>query len=142
MNTVLDCKDAGRQTNDERRMINVRRSSFLLTVFLLSALWLALHWIAESPPVQAQADVRSYTVVSGDTLGEIATRFGVSLEALVEINQIADAAQIEVGQILLIPSTDATLTAVPTLLVQAMPGETLGMVATRYAQPPTTLAAL
>ena len=143
MNTVFDCSKVGQTTNDERRWrLGCRLSSVLLTPLLLCGLWLALNWIAESPPVQAQADVRSYTVVSGDTLGEIATRFGISLEALVEINQIADAAQIEVGQVLLIPSTDATLTAVPTLLVQAMPGETLAMVATRYAQPPTTLAAL
>ena len=143
MNTVLDGSTVRRTTNEARRWPPLTRlAALLLTPLLLCSLWLTLDGAASAKLVQAQADVRSYTVVSGDTLGEIATRFGVSLDALVEINQIADAAQIEVGQILLIPSTDATLTAVPTLLVQAMPGETLAMVATRYAQPPTTLAAL
>ncbi len=133
MNTVLDDSDARR---------GHLPTSLLFTALLLCTLWLGLDWATKSTSAQAQADVGSYTVVSGDTLGEIATRFGVPLEALVQINQIADAAQIEVGQILLIPSADASLAVATTVLVQAKPGETLAMLATRYAQPPTTLAAL
>ena len=42
----------------------------------------------------------SYTVVAGDTLGEIAAQFGTTVEALVELNGLADANQIFVGQVL------------------------------------------
>ena len=39
----------------------------------------------------------------GDSLGAIASRFGVSIEALQQANGIADANQIAVGQSLTIP---------------------------------------
>jgi LysM repeat protein len=42
----------------------------------------------------------TYTVVAGDTLGEIATQFGTTVEALVAANGLADANQIFVGQVL------------------------------------------
>ena len=45
----------------------------------------------------------TYTVVAGDTLGAIAERFGTTVEAIVEANNIADANVIEIGQVLVIP---------------------------------------
>ena len=57
----------------------------------------------------------SYTVVSGDTLGAIATRYGVTVDAIVAANGIADPAALQVGQVLIIPGADApTVTAPPT----------------------------
>ncbi len=45
-----------------------------------------------------------YTVVDGDTLSEIAARFGLTLDALVAANGIEDANTLAVGQVLKIPA--------------------------------------
>ena len=45
----------------------------------------------------------TYEVRPRDTLGEIALRFGVSVEALKAANGIADVNVIRVGQVLTIP---------------------------------------
>jgi murein DD-endopeptidase MepM/ murein hydrolase activator NlpD len=90
----------------------------------------------------AQDQVGAYTVVPGDTLFEIAQRFGVSLDALIALNQISDPSLIQVGQILLIPSATATLATLPTNLVQARPGDTLLKVAQRYNQGVDVLTAI
>ena len=44
-----------------------------------------------------------YTVVSGDTLSEIALRYGVTVAQLVETNQISNPNLIYVGQMLTLP---------------------------------------
>lgn len=46
---------------------------------------------------------QTYTVQSGDTLGAIATRFGVTITALASANGIPDPNVIQVGQVLQIP---------------------------------------
>lgn len=53
-----------------------------------------------SQPAQEQA---TYTVKSGDTLGAIASQFGVSVEMLASMNQISNPNLIKVGQTLEIP---------------------------------------
>lgn len=45
----------------------------------------------------------TYVVQPGDTLAEIAAAFGVTLDALVEANNIENIDVIEVGQVLIIP---------------------------------------
>jgi LysM repeat protein len=52
---------------------------------------------------QAAGNQVTYTVQSGDTLAEIATRFNVTLEALATANNIEDYDHIEAGQVLVIP---------------------------------------
>jgi murein DD-endopeptidase MepM/ murein hydrolase activator NlpD len=52
----------------------------------------------------AGASGRSYTVRTGDTASGIASRFGVSVGALVSANHLADANRILIGQHLVIPS--------------------------------------
>jgi LysM repeat protein len=46
----------------------------------------------------------TYTVVSGDTLGAIARAHGTTVAAIVEANDLANADQIDVGQVLIIPA--------------------------------------
>jgi len=46
---------------------------------------------------------QTYVVQPGDTLAEIAAAFGVTLDALVEANNIENIDVIEVGQVLIIP---------------------------------------
>jgi len=45
----------------------------------------------------------TYTVQPGDTLAKIAAEFGVTVEAIVEANEIEDPSLINVGQVLVIP---------------------------------------
>ena len=49
----------------------------------------------------------TYTVQTGDTLFSIASRFGTTVEALVEANNITNPDLIRVGQVLTIPETGA-----------------------------------
>jgi LysM repeat protein len=53
-----------------------------------------------SSPTPAQ---RTYTVVSGDTLFDIAQQFNTTVEALAAANGLADANVLAVGQVLMIP---------------------------------------
>lgn len=55
-------------------------------------------------PMELQAD-GSYVVQAGDTLALIAARFAVSLDSLIALNNITDPNQLEVNQVLEIPST-------------------------------------
>jgi LysM repeat protein len=48
----------------------------------------------------------TYVVQPGDTLGEIAARFGVTVQAIVKANRIEDPDHIQVGQVLVIPTPD------------------------------------
>jgi murein DD-endopeptidase MepM/ murein hydrolase activator NlpD len=51
-------------------------------------------------------DPQQYTVQPSDTLGEIAKRFGISLESLIEENKLDDPDHLEVGQVIHIPTPD------------------------------------
>jgi LysM repeat protein len=51
-----------------------------------------------APPEPGQ-----YTVQAGDTPSAIAQRFGITVEALLEANEIRDTGSLQVGQVLEIP---------------------------------------
>ena len=57
--------------------------------------------VAQQPV--AQPDNQTYTVQSGDTLSSIAQRYGVTVEAISQANEITNPNQIQVGQVLTIP---------------------------------------
>lgn len=92
------------------------------------------------PATPVQPVGQAYEVKPGDTVGEIASNFGVTVEAIVQANDIADPDLIEVGQALVIPApapaatrpavAPATAGSVPLHLV--MPGESLSLLAERY----------
>jgi len=54
-------------------------------------------------PAPTPPPPRTYTVVEGDTLAEIAQRFGTTVEALQTANDIEDPNEIIIGQVLVIP---------------------------------------
>jgi hypothetical protein len=54
----------------------------------------------------AEPQLITYTIQPGDTLGIIAERYGVTVEELAELNNIADINRIEVGDVLQIPQTE------------------------------------
>jgi LysM repeat protein len=59
-----------------------------------------------SPKMTSRVIEPSYTVVSGDTLGRIATRFGTTVDALQSINNLPDRNSLYVGQKLVIPNQE------------------------------------
>ena len=59
---------------------------------------------ASTTPTPAPVAGTQYTVESGDTLGAIAVQFGVTVDAIVQANDLTDANQIAIGQTLEIPS--------------------------------------
>jgi hypothetical protein len=63
--------------------------------------------VPSSTPVPATptpaATVHTYRVRSGDTLSSIAQRFGVSTQALINANNLADPNNLSIGQVLVIP---------------------------------------
>lgn len=117
------------------------RSALLLTMVWGALLWGLLATVGEGR-AYAQADVGSYTIQSGDTLFTIAQRFGVTVDTLVTLNQIADPSVISVGQVLLIPGATAMTPPAATAHVQAAPGDTLQTIATRYGLAPELLTTL
>lgn len=62
-----------------------------------------------SPTATVSAD-GTYTIVAGDTLSEIAQRFGTTVEALVSLNGLSDADEIAIGQVLKVSAGAATAT--------------------------------
>ena len=83
---------------------------------------------AEGPPYVYPVSV--YTVQDGDTLGGIAAHFAVDLEALQEANDIDDPDEIQVGQILIIPTVPGRVGEAPTgdqeALASRVPGSAGG----------------
>jgi murein DD-endopeptidase MepM/ murein hydrolase activator NlpD len=70
-----------------------------------------------TPSPEPNLEAENYYVVEGDTLGDIALRFGVTVEAIVSFNGLPDAESITVGQELFIPGEGRvipTRTAPPT----------------------------
>jgi formylglycine-generating enzyme required for sulfatase activity len=62
-----------------------------------------------------------YVVQAGDTLGAIAKEFGVTVEALQEVNGISDPKRLQIGQELKIPTMDIVPTVQATQTVAAAP---------------------
>ena len=80
-----------------------------------------------------QPDYVEYTVRRGDTLWDIARRYGTTVEAIVRENAIADPNRIYVGQVLRIPVDPEGVE------YTVRPGDTLWDIARRYG---TTVEAI
>lgn len=63
----------------------------------------------------------AYTVRLGDTLTSIAQQFGVTVEAIMEANDLPDPDRLEVGQILIIPIREATSPSIPSSIPTSTP---------------------
>jgi len=104
-------------------------------------LW-AFVVVAASDITYGQVTGGSYTVQSGDSLFTIAQRFGVTVETIATLNQIADPSLIRVGQVLLIPDAAGISSVAALGRIEARPGDTLGAVALRYGLAPDVLTTL
>ncbi|MQL53235.1 L,D-transpeptidase family protein [Desulfofundulus thermobenzoicus] len=58
---------------------------------------------AENTPAASQSAGSSYVVQPGDTLWQLARRFGVPLSTLVELNGLADPDELYPGQVIVLP---------------------------------------
>ncbi len=80
---------------------------------------------AATPPAPtavsaASAAAQTHVVQRGDTLSQIAARYGVSVAALVAANNLPNAARIYAGQVLAIPNLDAVAAAAATPAAPAL----------------------
>lgn len=107
---------------------------------------LALPNTDEAEPVVADRPVSAvdiasqpYVVQRGDTLSEIAQRYGANLALLVEINRIAPAQQLYAGQTLHIPATSEKINQLLPAEHVVQVGEQLGVIAQRYGLTVTDL---
>lgn len=88
----------------------------------------------ETRPVPATVAPVTYTVKSGDTLSGIADLFGVTVDGIVRVNNIADPNSLSEGQVLTIPGRSSTTTT-PSPGQTAQPG-TPGATTTPVLPPP------
>ena len=83
------------------------------------------------------ADVpQSVTVEKGDSLSKIAKRYGTTVDALVRINELCDANQIFVGQVIVLEDPDSEADdageQVETAIVTVQAGDSLSKIAKRH----------
>ena len=57
-------------------------------------------------PPSPTPDYQTHEVESGETLGQIATAYDLTIEDLLEINNLADPNKLEIGQVIYIPPGD------------------------------------
>jgi LysM repeat protein len=90
--------------------------------------------------------VVSYKVVSGDTLGSIATKFGVTVARIQAANALGTSTVIKIGQVLKIPTSATSSPAVTTSPVvktyTVKSGDTLWGIASKLGVSATALAEL
>jgi murein DD-endopeptidase MepM/ murein hydrolase activator NlpD len=94
-------------------------------------------------PVTAQdggQDEPYYIVQEGESLWEIAARFGISVEELQQANNISDAGQVVIGARLVIPGLSGVSGKLDTMTVPY--GETLSSLSRRYGVSESALARL
>ena len=106
---------------------------------------LALSLLVLFPPVAAtaqggEADMPYYIVQEGDSLWEIAARFGVPLEDLQQANNISDPGQVVIGARLVIPGLNGVNGRLDAITLTY--GETLRSLSRRYDLSDAALAQL
>ena len=82
------------------------------------------------PEVKQSKPISSYRVKSGDTVTQIAKRFGVSVSKIASLNNLGPTSLIRVGQILKLSGTSPKKSAVESYRVKA--GDNLSSIAKRH----------
>ena len=85
---------------------------------------------AAIPVVSQTIRPTSYRVKSGDTVTQIAKRFGLSVTSIARLNSLGPKSLIRVGQVLKLSGTNAPRTAADSYRVK--PGDTLSAIAGRH----------
>lgn len=114
---------------------------------------LMLHGIKQKDLAkQIHQDTHNYTVKSGDNLSAIASRYGMTVNALVTLNGIQNANLIYPGQVLRVADSGAgstvtkkattPITSTGTQAYTVRYGDTLSGIASRYGTSTSTLASI
>ena len=82
---------------DTEHVVNFQ-SGVILTDSLLLTKTNSFNYSVQSPRQYSSASVKYYTVRKGDTLGKIASRYGISVRNLAKINHIATNKKLSAGQ--------------------------------------------
>src|SRR3972149_5717715 len=114
------------------------RSSKLL--FISLAVILPLIFYSPATAQNGEQDEPYYIVQEGDSLWEIAARFGVTLEDLQRANNISDPGQVVIGARLVIPGLSGVNGRLDTITVSY--GGTLRSLSRRYNLSEAALAQL
>jgi murein DD-endopeptidase MepM/ murein hydrolase activator NlpD len=109
---------------------------FLILVLIISVLPLQGNLQAQ----EEQPDGPIYLVQEGDTLWEIALRFGVPVEDLARENNISDPTQLSAGDELVIPGIESTRGVLVTTKVHL--GENIRSLSRRYQVPKESIIRL
>jgi peptidoglycan-N-acetylglucosamine deacetylase len=88
--------------------------------------------VASTSTTQAPPPMLEYVIVSGDTVFGVAKKYGVSLQALLAANNLADGNRVQVGQKIKIPVANPPATTAATAAPATAP--------TAAAATPTTKA--
>lgn len=104
-----------------------KRFLYILTVFLLCFPFQSVHAQGEQPPKPV------YVVQSGDSLTGIALQFGVSVNDILAVNNLADGNQLYIGQKLVIPGLEGVSGVLDTMPVPF--GDTLWSISQKYKTP-------
>jgi LysM repeat protein len=91
--------------------------------------------VAAAPAAAASASTTAYTIVSGDSISGIASRFGVSTQAVLDANGLGWSSIIYPGQKLVIPGAAATTTAPAAVVVTPVSSVTPVVAAAPAATP-------
>jgi murein DD-endopeptidase MepM/ murein hydrolase activator NlpD len=109
-------------------------------LFIGLAFGLLVTIVSPATAQERQVDTPYYVVQEGDSLWNIAARFGVGMEDLQTANGITDPGQLSIGDELVIPGLEGYQGEVKTQLVPV--GETLRSLSRRFGIPATTLTRL
>ncbi|MBT6093144.1 MAG: LysM peptidoglycan-binding domain-containing protein, partial [Acidimicrobiaceae bacterium] len=81
-------------------------------------------------------------VQRGDSLSAIAAEYGVTMEALIEANNITDPDTVHVGQELLVPGATRPITPTGPVIVTVRSGDSLSKIAAEYGVSVSALMSL
>jgi murein DD-endopeptidase MepM/ murein hydrolase activator NlpD len=106
---------------------------------VIALLWAGIAASAvAAPPLQGEQV--EHVVQAGETLSAIAQHYGITVEAIIATNELADPDRIQVGQRLIIPGAAPSAASTTVYVVQL--GDTLALVSRRYGVPVQDLAQL